>query len=113
MKRVMIVDDNEIGLRCLGRILGKHFEVATAEDGQQALAKLEAFQPNLVITDFSMPGISGLKLLEEVKRRLPECARMLLSGSIEPTNGGEVATYHLTKPWKNDELLAQLSQILA
>ena len=105
----MIVEDDEIGLRCLGRLLKKRFQVATALDGNAALAQLDAFQPDLVLADLSA---STRDLLAQVHERLPGCCRMTLAWPLDPLLP-DADIHRATKPWRNGELLAQVAQILA
>ncbi|MEY4562250.1 MAG: hypothetical protein RLZZ618_1527 [Pseudomonadota bacterium] len=66
-KRVLIVDDNELNLELASFLLtSEGLEVATAPDGESALAQVAAFQPDLVLMDIQLPEIDGL----EVTRRL-------------------------------------------
>ena len=64
--RVLLVDDEEIVHRALGRILGRGHEVTSA-DGAAALARFERGERfDLVLCDLSMPGISGIELYRSV-----------------------------------------------
>jgi len=71
MSRILVVDDEEAYRRLMAKHLErKGFEVESAGDGQTALAVLEGSEPfDVLVTDLMMPGMSGLELLEEVKRR--------------------------------------------
>lgn len=65
--RVLIVDDNELNLELASCLLSHAgFAVATAADGDSALAQVAAFRPDLVLMDIQLPVIDGL----EVTRRL-------------------------------------------
>ena len=117
MVRVLIVDDEpEIG-RSLRRVLRGTYEVELASNASEALAKLEVYRPDIVISDHSMPGMSGAELLSEVHSRMPDSIRLLLSGLVEldldalPNHVGSISKF-LKKPWKNDELLAILAALL-
>jgi predicted regulator of Ras-like GTPase activity (Roadblock/LC7/MglB family)/DNA-binding response OmpR family regulator len=75
MKRVLVVDDEENMLWMLQRNLSNSLpevETVTARSGEEALAVLSDKKVNLVITDISMPGMSGLDLLIEISNRYPE-----------------------------------------
>jgi predicted regulator of Ras-like GTPase activity (Roadblock/LC7/MglB family)/DNA-binding response OmpR family regulator len=72
MKRVLVVDDEENMLWMLQRNLSNNLvgvETLTARSGEEALAILSDQKIHLVITDISMPGISGLDLLIEISNR--------------------------------------------
>jgi len=66
--RVMIVDDNALNVEMVSFVLGAAgFEVAVALDAEQALARLPAFDPALVLMDIQMPGMDGLALTHRLK----------------------------------------------
>jgi DNA-binding response OmpR family regulator len=67
--RVLVVDDEDyitdliaVGLRFVG------FDVDTAVDGRDALAKIASTRPDLVVLDISMPGIDGIEVLQRIRR---------------------------------------------
>jgi class 3 adenylate cyclase len=66
--RLLVVDDNEMNRDMLSRRLkAKGFEVETAEDGRQALNRIQQGRLDLVLLDVMMPGISGLDVLREAR----------------------------------------------
>jgi CheY-like chemotaxis protein len=67
--RVLIVDDSPTALRFLKAVLeNEHYDVVTASDGAEALAKVQAYRPDLVVTDSIMPHVDGFALLRKLKR---------------------------------------------
>jgi len=86
-KAVILVVDDEPAIRnLLQEVLQREgYEVVQAETGEKALAALDASLPDLVLTDMRMPGMDGMRLLEEVRRRDPTLAVIMLTGhgSIE------------------------------
>jgi CheY-like chemotaxis protein len=70
MKKVLVVDDEE-AIRSLYKmeLEDAGFEVETADSGQRALEKLEVFNPDLVTLDIKMPGMGGLEVLGEIRKR--------------------------------------------
>lgn len=61
---VLLVDDSETILFRLCSLLSENgCRVQTTNDGNQAIARLKAFQPNLIISDFTMPGMDGFSML--------------------------------------------------
>ncbi len=67
-KKVLIVEDNELNLKLFTDLLRAHqFEVEGLRDGREALAKMRAFEPDLVIMDIQMPHVSGLDLIEAMQ----------------------------------------------
>lgn len=80
--RVMLVDDHRImrqGLRSLIESEDDLEVVAEAGDGQTALAVLEAARPDVLILDISMPGMSGIVLLERLRQQRQAPRALVLS----------------------------------
>ena len=65
---ILIVDDNEMNLRLLSMLLLKRgYAVQTASDGEEALVRVRAAKPALILMDLQLPGIDGLQLTRELK----------------------------------------------
>jgi CheY-like chemotaxis protein len=110
-KKMLIVDDEETLTYSLYQsfILAKSdYEVVTAGSGEEALSKLESGDFNLVITDISMPGMSGLELLEIIKKKYPAIHVVVMTayGSDEKKDeamqGG--ADFYVEKPFEIKEI---------
>ncbi len=108
--RVLLVDDDVLLLRSLGRILRDEFEVVTAESGEAALQVLFDAEPfAVVIADMMMPGMDGIHFLDQWKFLSPNTTRVMLTGqaelgtAIDAVNQGQVFRF-LTKPIKGDDL---------
>ena len=108
MAKVFIVDDEPEVAKALRRMLARRgFQVEVATSAREALARLEAVSPDIVISDYRMPGMKGPEFLDEVHRRLPSAARFLISGQPElGSSAPDVGI--LAKPWDNDDLVARL-----
>jgi DNA-binding NtrC family response regulator len=85
MKNVLIVDD-ELNLRAsLERILRKEgLEVETAGSASEALALVEAHTPDLLLCDVQMPGMNGLRLLEQLRVLRPSLPVIVMTGYGNP-----------------------------
>ena len=68
MSRLLIVDDSPSVLNVLQMVFeSEHYEVVTATDGTEGLAKALEVQPDLIITDSIMPGLDGFGLLRALR----------------------------------------------
>jgi CheY-like chemotaxis protein len=67
--KILVVDDNPTILKLLCQSLEKCGELTTAGNGADALQKAAEIQPDLIISDYSMPQMDGLELFEKLRRR--------------------------------------------
>jgi two-component system cell cycle response regulator DivK len=68
-KRVLVVEDNELNLKLFCDLLRAHgFVVEPVSDGREVLEKARSFVPNLIVMDIQLPHISGLELIEQIKK---------------------------------------------
>lgn len=68
-KRVLVVEDNELNLKLFCDLLRAHeFETEPVRDGREAVDKARAFFPDLIVMDIQLPHVSGLELIEQIKR---------------------------------------------
>ncbi len=109
-KRILIVDDEENILRALRRaLMDEDYRIETARNGIEALEKLEEFSPEVILSDNMMPGMGGLELLQQIKKRYPGIIGILITGrsdvsiTIAAINQGEIFRF-LLKPWDDEEL---------
>lgn len=80
MPRVLLVDDDETIRDTLYELLSANYVCQTAETAEKAFARLEADQYDVVLTDISMPGLSGLELLGHVRQKFPNTPVIIVSG---------------------------------
>ncbi|MBS3906826.1 MAG: response regulator [Syntrophaceae bacterium] len=116
--KVLVVDDErdirDFLFKALTRIAGFHVELA--ENGQEALKKMEKEKFDLVLTDLKMPSVDGLQLITEISRSKPEILTVLMTGhgsidsAIEAMKNG--ASDYLTKPLNLDETILRLKKVL-
>ena len=80
MSKILVIDDDSIVRTLLSNSLSKSgYEVITAKDGESGIQKAASDKPDLVITDFQMPGLSGLDVLNELKKTQPGIPVILLT----------------------------------
>jgi DNA-binding NtrC family response regulator len=115
--RILVVDDEANARAALAEILRQEgFNVETAADGFKALARMEEFGPDVVLTDLKMPGMDGVELLRKVRDAESEVPVVLMTafGAVETAVSAmrEGAADYLTKPLNTDELLVVLERAL-
>jgi len=111
-KRILVIDDEFQITRVLKRSLAAHrYDVRTASDGESGLDLFRDFHPDLVITDLSMPEMTGIEVCREI-RRASSVPVIILSvrgeerTKVEALDAG--ADDYITKPFGMDELLARV-----
>jgi two-component system, OmpR family, KDP operon response regulator KdpE len=116
-KRILVVDDEPQITRVLRTALtGSGYEVRTADDGHGGLRLAREWQPDLVITDISMPNMSGIELCRQLRA---ESALPVIVLSVKGEEKTKVealdagADDYVTKPIGMDELLARVRRNLA
>ncbi len=114
--RVLIVDDDELILRALARILeAAGFSTRCYLTPSEALAALAADNPVVIISDYMMPEMDGITFLKHARARAPGAARILCTAAedfkvaLNAVNSGEVYRI-ISKPWHQQELLATVAQ---
>ncbi len=79
MQTILIVDDDRSIRYSLKRMLEDNFSVLTAQNGEEALARVKESTPDLVIMDIKMPGRSGIEVLKEIKLVDPKSLVILMT----------------------------------
>jgi putative nucleotidyltransferase with HDIG domain len=115
--RVLAVDDEAAASKLLTLILGPPaFRCTTAANGQEALAALQHEPFDAVISDLHMPGISGMELLTQVRRRFPHVAFLVTTGVDDVDVGVHAmrcgADDYLVKPLQEHAVVASLERAL-
>ena len=118
-ERILIVED-EASLRSLveREVAALGYEVRVAADGEEALRLVEQqrFQPDLLLTDVVMPGISGSVLADRLRRVDPGLKVLYMSGYTDDAivRHGVLApnTHLISKPFRTAELAAKLREVL-
>ena len=108
---IVIVDDEEMVLTSLRSflLLETDYEVETFTSPEDAIITLKDKPPDLVISDYLMPGMTGIEFLLAMKKTHPFATRILLTGYADKENAikaiNEVGLYqYVEKPWNNDDL---------
>lgn len=115
--RILVVDDEANARNALAELLrDEGYSVETAADGFKALPKLEAFQPDLLLTDLMMPHIDGISLMKKARQLDPQLAVVVMTafGAIETAVSAmrQGAADYLTKPLNLEELQISVERTL-
>ncbi|WP_373498331.1 sensor histidine kinase [Desulfococcus sp.] len=107
--KILLVDDEEDIRDILGIVLtDMGYQIFSAKDGQDALEMFDRELPPLVLTDIKMPGLDGIELLREIKRRAPDTEVIMITGhgdmELAVKSLKYEATDFITKPI-NDDIL--------
>ena len=113
MRRVLVVDDEENIRLVLSTLLRKQgYEVDTAESGEQALERIAANAPDVVLTDVRMPKMGGLDLLDKLTEMGNPATVIVMSayGSVDlALDAMKRGAYdYVGKPFKPDEVVLAL-----
>ena len=118
-ERILIVDDTET-MRSFGKVLltGQGYSVQTADDGMEALNKVDAFDPDLVLLDLMMPKLNGIECCRQIKTS--EATRdikvvMVTSSGEYPRISEAFAAGcddYVVKPIDRTELLLKVKELL-
>ncbi len=118
MNKILVVEDEKSMRDLLGMMLRKEgYSVTTADSALQAKQLVESGESfDLVISDVSMPGMSGLDLLREIRQLTPETAVVIMTAygtkqtAIEALNEG--ASFYVEKPFDLDEMKVVVDKTL-
>jgi DNA-binding NtrC family response regulator len=116
MNTILIVDDNEDLRNTLSDIIQSDgYIVIDAGDGSIALKQVKSAVPDLVLLDMRLPGMDGLKILEEVKKIDKSIIVIMLTayGDVKgAVNAMKLGAFdYLTKPFDNEELLLTIKKL--
>ena len=113
MIRTLIVEDDALVARTMGRLLSRHFDVVDAvTDGEEALRRVELDAIDLVITDFDLGrGMTGIDLAHRIRDVRPEIRIIMVSGSSPTISESDGIDAFLTKPALIPELIATIRRV--
>ncbi|MDD4429663.1 MAG: response regulator, partial [Paludibacter sp.] len=81
MEKILVIDDDKLVRKVFKLTLSKEgYDVLEAEDGRQGLQLIKTENPDLVLTDFLMPGINGLEVIAEITRLKLNIPVIMLTG---------------------------------
>lgn len=116
--RILFVDDDPNLLAAFQRNLRKQFNFDTAPGGPEAIELIKKGEPYaVVVADMRMPGMDGVRLLEQVRQITPDSVRIMLTGNadqqtaVDAVNRGQIFRF-LNKPCPPDQLVPTLESAL-
>jgi len=113
---VLIVDDEKAIRDILYQALKGRFKTVTAENGAQGLQQIQARSFQLALLDVQMPGMDGIQLLEEIGRRSPDTAVVMISGVTQVDTALECikkgAYDYVTKPFSLNVVISCIGRAL-
>jgi len=119
MKKILIVDDNEVHLVIAENILKGKYEVTTAKSGKEALILLsKGLLPGLILLDVLMPEMDGWETYNKIKgisllRNVPIAFLTSLDGVREKLYASRIGAADLiTKPYEGEELINRIEKML-
>lgn len=115
---VFFVDDDQRVLNSISRLLhDAPYAVHTFNDPDQALKAIDQLQPELVVSGYQIPGMSGIEFLEQVKYQRPVTVRIIMTGETEletvlsAVNRCQVYKL-ISKPWNPDALKSDIAEAI-
>ncbi len=117
-RRLLVVEDDAASRTTLQTLLKEEgFTVDAAGSAEEAVSRLEAFEPDVLLVDFQMPGMDGVRLAHHARKWRPELPVVLMSGFDESRGAmgallREPRTEHLLKPVDVGTLVAALERVL-
>lgn len=113
---LLLVDDEPNILATLIRLLRcDSYRILTASSGAEALEIMQSIQPDVIIADQRMLGMTGVEFFSIVRKKFPHAIRIVLSGYTElqsvtdAVNRGQIYKF-LTKPWDDIQLKEQVTE---
>ena len=104
MPDILVVDDDDVIRETLCELLSTEYSCQTAYTAEEALAKLQTQRFDVVLTDISMPGLSGMELLTRVVELYPGTPVIIISGLSDQDQAesliGRGAFDYLLKPFR-------------
>lgn len=111
--RLLLVDDEPDLLGTLGEILEDHgYTVVSTWEGEEAVEIASVYRPNILITDFRLPGIDGVTTIHRVRENCPRLKAFLVSGHLSPTTRARAREEHVDSIFEKPLSVPDLLQAL-
>ncbi len=112
--RILIIDDAELSREVLDKVLRDEYELEFAENGEEGLAKLDWFSPDIVLLDIMMPGLDGYEVCRRIKASPVGDFTQIIIVSAKTSTEERLLGFkagadgYVAKPFDADELLATI-----
>ena len=119
-KRILIVDDEPSITVPLKFLMEQHqFEVMVVHNGEDALAAMDSFEPDLVLLDVMLPAIDGFQVCQNLREN-PKCRKLkvvflsAMTRDLDIAKGNTLgADAYITKPFSNADVVRQVKDLLS
>lgn len=116
--KILVVDDSPTQLSMIRAPFEKNgYTVFTATDGEEALSQVEEQKPDLVVLDVIMPKLNGFQACRKIKTLVPGIKVIMLTTKNQKSDEfwgkKQGADIYMTKPFAEEELLAQAVALLS
>jgi len=119
-RRALVIEDNEQNLYLMSYLLGKHeFEIVSARDGREGIEAARTQNPDIILLDIQLPGMSGHEVARELRRDpgLASVPIVAVTSYAMPGDREQVlaagCTGYIEKPINPETFVAQLETYLA
>lgn len=117
MKRILIVDDDELVRRQISGILSEKYEVILAESGVEAIDLYESAHPDMILSDLIMPQMGGFEMMDRLREKYDKVIPVMFMTALSSDESEEKslttgAVDYIRKPFKADVLLKRIDNII-
>ena len=118
MAKILVADDSRTSRRMLLDIIrGLEFdEIIEATDGNDAVAKFDEHQPDVVTLDITMPGMDGIEVLKTIKAKNPNVKAVMITAAAQSSKIMEAikigAEEFIAKPYEATQVEAALKRLI-
>ncbi|MFZ7104879.1 MAG: response regulator [Peptococcaceae bacterium] len=111
-EKILIIDD-QYGVRALLTLALNKYDTREAVDGRQALETLKSWEPDLIITDMKMPGLTGLELIDNIKEMNIDSKILLMTAYDDnvPADVTDISGF-ISKPFDLEKLILLVEEII-
>ncbi|MEL6658421.1 MAG: response regulator [Bacteroidota bacterium] len=115
--QILYVDDEPNNLIAFRSVFRRTYNVATASSAAEAISMLETGNFALILSDYKMPGMTGVDLCKYIKTHFPNLERMIISGytheeEIQDAVAEGIIAKSINKPWDTQQLSSEIQALI-